>query len=136
MKRDERTSRISYLSAHAEIRDVDVLCKRERNLEFSFIKEKSQILFVNSISKMQPTYLYSSEFDQEVQWRSKFSIIIPIIIGLAQMILTFAIVGLEIASVVITPIEGTLYAGFWLSVLFTLSWIAMFTLGIQKSKIS
>jgi hypothetical protein len=85
---------------------------------------------------MQPTYLYSSEFDQEVQWRSKFSIIIPIIIGFAQMILTFAIVGLEIASVVITPIEGTLYAGFWLSVLFTLSWIAMFTLGIQKSKIS
>ena len=47
------------------------------------------------------------------------------------MILTFAIVGLEIASVVITPIQGTLFAGFWLSVLFTLSWIAMFTLGIE-----
>ncbi|CAF0877255.1 unnamed protein product [Rotaria sp. Silwood1] len=77
---------------------------------------------------MQPTYLYTSEFDKEIQWRSKFSIVIPIIIGLLQMILTFAIVGLEIASVVISPATGTLYAGFWLSIIFTLSWIAMFTL--------
>ncbi|CAF2381831.1 unnamed protein product [Rotaria sp. Silwood2] len=77
---------------------------------------------------MQPTYLYTSEFDKEIQWRSKFSIVIPIIIGFLQMILTFAILGLEIASVVITPIQGTLYAGFWLSTIFTLSWIAMFTL--------
>jgi hypothetical protein len=79
---------------------------------------------------MQPTYLYSSEFDQEIQWRSKFSIVIPIVIGFLQMILTFAIVGLEIASVVISTSQGTLYAGFWLSVIFTLSWVAMFTLGI------
>jgi len=79
---------------------------------------------------MQPTYLYSSEFDKEIQWRSKFSILIPIIIGFLQMIVTLAIIGLEIASVVISPIFGTLYAGFWLSVVFTISWIAMFTLGI------
>jgi hypothetical protein len=79
---------------------------------------------------MQPTYLYSSEFDKEIQWRSKFSILIPIIIGFLQMIVTLAIIGLEIASVVISPIFGTLYAGFWLSVVFTVSWIAMFTLGI------
>ncbi|CAF0814383.1 unnamed protein product [Adineta steineri] len=77
---------------------------------------------------MQPTYLYSSEFDREIQWRSKFSIVIPIIIGFLQMILTFAIVGLEIASVIISPSQGTLYAGFWLSLIFTFSWIAMFTL--------
>jgi hypothetical protein len=83
---------------------------------------------------MQPTYLYSPELDREVQWRSKFSILIPIVIGFLQMILTFAIIGLEIASVVISPIEGTLYAGFWLSIIFTLSWIAMFILG--KSSIS
>jgi hypothetical protein len=80
---------------------------------------------------MQPTYLYpSDEFDKEIQWRSKFSVLIPIIIGFLQMILTFAIIGLEIASVVISPIQGTLYAGFWLSIIFTLSWVAMFTLGI------
>jgi len=84
---------------------------------------------------MQPTYLYSSEFDKEIQWRSKFSIVIPILIGFLQMILTFAIIGLEIASLVITPIQGTLYAGFWLSAIFALSWIAMFTLGIDKQKI-
>ncbi|CAF0722779.1 unnamed protein product [Rotaria sordida] len=77
---------------------------------------------------MQPTYLYTSEFDKEMQWRSKFSIVIPIIIGFLQMILTFAIIGLEIASVVISPVTGTLYAGFWLSIIFTVSWVAMFTL--------
>jgi hypothetical protein len=81
---------------------------------------------------MQPTYLYSSEFDKEIQWRSKFSIVIPIIIGFLQMILTFAIIGLETASVVISPIYGTLYAGFWLSIIFTLSWVAMFMLGISN----
>ncbi|UJR35329.1 hypothetical protein I4U23_028090 [Adineta vaga] len=77
---------------------------------------------------MQPTYLYPSEVDREIQWRSKFSIVIPIIIGFLQMILTFAIVGLEIASVVISPSKGTLYAGFWLSIFFTLSWVSMFIL--------
>lgn len=81
---------------------------------------------------MQPTYLYPSEFDQEIQWRSKFPTIIPVIIGFLQLILTLAIVGLEIASIVISPIYGTLYAGFWLSVLFTVSWVAMFTLGKNK----
>ena len=78
---------------------------------------------------MQPTYLYESEFDREIEWRSKFSIVIPILIGLLQLILTMAIVGLEIGSLVISPIQGTLYAGFWLSVIFTLSWIAMAMLG-------
>ncbi|CAF1023183.1 unnamed protein product [Adineta steineri] len=74
---------------------------------------------------MQPTYLYTSDFDREIQWRSKFSMGIPILLGLLQMILTFIIIALEIASVVISPIFGTLYAGFWLSVIFTLSWISM-----------
>lgn len=80
---------------------------------------------------MQPAYLYASEYEREVEWRSRFSIVIPILIGLLQLILTLAIVGLEIASVVITPIQGTLYAGFWLSVFFTISWIAMAMLGTR-----
>jgi hypothetical protein len=78
---------------------------------------------------MQPTYLYTSDFDKEVQWRSRFSMGIPILLGLVQMLLTFAIIALEIASVVISPIFGTLYAGFWLSVIFTLSWVSMLGLG-------
>ncbi len=94
------------------------------------LQQKSYLTCQFSKKKMQPTYLYSSEFDKEIQWRSKFSILIPIIIGFLQMIVTLAIIGLEIASVVISPIFGTLYAGFWLSVVFTVSWIAMFTLGI------
>lgn len=78
---------------------------------------------------MQPTYLYTSDFDREVRWRSRFSMGIPILLGLLQMLLTFAIIGLEIASVVISPIFGTLYAGFWLSIIFTLSWVSMLGLG-------
>ncbi|CAF0904104.1 unnamed protein product [Adineta ricciae] len=74
---------------------------------------------------MQPTYLYTSDFDREVQWRSRFSTGIPVILGLLQVLLTFTIIGLEIASVVISPIFGTLYAGFWCSIVFTLSWISM-----------
>jgi hypothetical protein len=78
---------------------------------------------------MQPTYLYAADFDQEIRWRSRFSIGIPVLLGIFQMLLTFTIIGLEIASVVISPIYGTLYAGFWCSVIFTLSWISMIGLG-------
>ncbi|CAF1279820.1 unnamed protein product [Rotaria magnacalcarata] len=44
------------------------------------------------------------------------------------MLSTFAIVGLEVVSVVISPILGTLYAGFWCALIFTLSWVSMFGL--------
>lgn len=78
---------------------------------------------------MQPTYVYPSEVDPEAQWRSKFSMLIPIVIGFLQFILTLAIIGLEIGSVFISPIKGTLYAGFWCSAIFILSWISMSILG-------
>jgi len=78
---------------------------------------------------MQPTYVYTSDFDREVRWRSRFSTGLPVLLGLFQMLLTFTIIGLEIASVVISPIFGTLYAGFWCSVIFTLSWVSMLGLG-------
>ena len=94
------------------------------------LKLDFNLSFLNRIKgNMQPTYLYPSEFDKEIEWRSKFSIMIPVVIGFAQMILTFAIVGLEIASLIISPSRGTLYAGFWLSLFFTFSWVSMFTLG-------
>jgi hypothetical protein len=78
---------------------------------------------------MQPTYVYTSDFDNEVRWRSRFSTGLPVLLGLFQMLLTFTIIGLEIVSVVISPIFGTLYAGFWCSIIFTLSWVSMLGLG-------
>ncbi len=78
---------------------------------------------------MQPTYLYTTDFDREVRWRSRFSTGIPVLLGFFQMLLTFVIIGLEIATVIISPIYGTLYAGFWCSVIFTLSWVSMLGLG-------
>mgnify|MGYP001026635352 CR=1 FL=1 len=77
---------------------------------------------------MQPAYLYTSDFDQEVLWRSKFSTVIPVLLGFLQMLVTFVIIGLEIAATVVSPILGTLYAGFWCSVVFVLSWLSLISL--------
>ena len=54
---------------------------------------------------------------------------IPIFIGVFQMILTLTIIGLEGASVYCNPARGTIYAGFWCSIIFIITWIAMFFYG-------
>ena len=82
---------------------------------------------------MEPAYVYTPDFDREVLWRSRFSTGIPVLLGFFQMLLTFTIIGLEIASTVISPILGTLYAGFWCSVVFTLSWLTLLGLGNEKN---
>lgn len=81
---------------------------------------------------MQQAYLYTSDFDKEIRWRSRFSTGIPVLLGFLQILLTMAIMGLEIASVIISPILGTLYVGFWTSAIFILSWISMLGLGYFK----
>jgi hypothetical protein len=54
---------------------------------------------------------------------------IPIFIAIFQMILYLAIVGLEAASVYYDPGRGTIYAGFWCSIFFFITWVAMFFYG-------
>jgi hypothetical protein len=56
-------------------------------------------------------------------------IIFPILLAIFQMILYLAIIGLEAASVYYDPGRGTIYAGFWCSLIFLVTWIAMFCYG-------
>jgi hypothetical protein len=50
----------------------------------------------------------------------------PGLLGVCQVILWVAIVGLETASVYYDPGRGTVYAGFWCSFIFFVTWVAMF----------
>ncbi len=56
----------------------------------------------------------------------KFPTAIGVFIGLSQMFLNGAIIGLEGGSAAYNPIYDIIYAGFWCSFSFFVSWIAMF----------
>jgi hypothetical protein len=64
----------------------------------------------------------------------KFPTAIGILIGILQMLLNGAIVGLEGGSVAYNPKIDIIYAGFWCSFSFFLTWIAMFA--FRKSSFS
>ncbi|CAF0751940.1 unnamed protein product [Didymodactylos carnosus] len=70
---------------------------------------------------------YQLETDK---WREKFPASVPSLLAVLQLLLTLSIVGLEAASVYYDLVHGTIYAGFWCSAIFTISWIAMF--GLRK----
>jgi uncharacterized membrane protein (GlpM family) len=55
--------------------------------------------------------------------------IIPGVIGLFQMLICFAIIGLEAGSVYYDAGRGTIYAGFWCSIIFFVSCVSMFCFG-------
>jgi len=55
----------------------------------------------------------------------KFPTIVGVIIGILQMLLNGAIVGLEGGSVAYNPIVDIVYAGFWCSFSFFFTWISM-----------
>ncbi|CAF1338338.1 unnamed protein product [Adineta ricciae] len=52
---------------------------------------------------------------------------LPGLLGAGQLFLWMAILGLEIASVYYDAGRGTIYAGFWCSIVFFVTWIAMFS---------
>ncbi|CAF3716728.1 unnamed protein product [Rotaria sp. Silwood1] len=52
--------------------------------------------------------------------------VVPGIFGAAQLILCIGIVSLEILSIYYDPGRGTVYAGLWCSVVFSITWISMF----------
>jgi hypothetical protein len=61
--------------------------------------------------------------------KAKNQTISDVIIGLLaaiQMILWLAIVGLESASVYYDAGRGTIYAGFWCSIIFFVTWVSIF----------
>jgi hypothetical protein len=58
MKRDERTSRISHLSAYEEIRDADALCKRVRERERSIFLLHQKPDFICHFNKQNATCVF------------------------------------------------------------------------------
>jgi hypothetical protein len=59
-------------------------------------------------------------------FNKKFPTIAGIIIGVLQMLLNGAIVGLEGGSVAYNPRIDIVYAGFWCSFSFFFAWVSMF----------
>lgn len=55
--------------------------------------------------------------------------IVLIVLAIFQMILVSAITGLEATSVYYDAGRGTIYAGFWCSIIFSVTWIAMLCYG-------
>lgn len=56
----------------------------------------------------------------------KFPTIVAFLLGLLQMLLNGGIVGLEGASAAYNPKYDIIYAGFWCSFAFFLTWTAIF----------
>jgi uncharacterized membrane protein (GlpM family) len=52
--------------------------------------------------------------------------IIPGILGATQLFLWIIIIALEIVSVYFDAGRGTIYAGFWCSMVFFVTWVSMF----------
>ena len=59
-------------------------------------------------------------------FNEKFPTAVGALIGLLQMLLNGAIVGLEGGSAALNPIYDIIYAGFWCSFSFFFSWITTF----------
>ncbi|CAF0860739.1 unnamed protein product [Didymodactylos carnosus] len=72
--------------------------------------------------------MYSPRTERKLIWRERFPVAAPVLLAVIQMLSTFVIVALETASVIISPVRGTIWAGFWCSLIFTLSWVSMFAL--------
>ena len=54
---------------------------------------------------------------------------IPGVIGVFQMLLCFSIIGLEAGSIYYDAGRGTIYAGFWCSIIFFITCVSMFIFG-------
>jgi hypothetical protein len=73
----------------------------------------------------EPEYSYAMRSVRR-PFSKKFPTFVGIIIGILQMLLNGAIVGLEGGSVAYNPFVDIVYAGFWCSFSFFLTWISMF----------
>ncbi|CAF0999525.1 unnamed protein product [Didymodactylos carnosus] len=58
-------------------------------------------------------------------FKERFPLPIPIILIIAQVGLTAAIVGIEIRSIYIDLVHGTIWAGFWCGIIFVKTFLAM-----------
>ena len=67
--------------------------------------------------------------EKQQRWKSVWPTKIIALIATIQLILSFAIIGLEAGSVIIDINQGTVYAGFYCSLFFIMTWISMYCVG-------
>jgi hypothetical protein len=68
-------------------------------------------------------------YAQEQRFNDRFPLSIVAILGIIQMLTTFAIIAFEIGHIVINVRLTNLFTGFWASLPFTILWISMFATG-------
>ena len=59
------------------------------------------------------------------EWKQKFPAILSGILSFFQCILTLAIIGCEVGSILIDIVTATIYVGFWASLFFMIAWISL-----------
>ncbi|CAF1000285.1 unnamed protein product [Adineta steineri] len=63
---------------------------------------------------------------RDQQFNALFPLSVVAILAIIQMLTTFSIIGLEIGHIILSVKLTNLFAGFWLSLSFTILWISMF----------
>jgi len=61
---------------------------------------------------------YKNPLTPDEQWKQKYPTIVAGIFSAVQILITIAIIGLEIGSILIDAIVGTVYVGIWAGVFF------------------
>lgn len=64
---------------------------------------------------------------KEQRWRSIWPAGLIALLAVIQMISTFIIVGLEVTSMIFDTYHSMIFAGYYCSLFFTITWISMFT---------
>jgi len=58
-------------------------------------------------------------------WEIKFPAVLSGILSFFQLIVTVAVIGCEVGSVLIDIITSTIYVGFWAGLFFMIAWISL-----------
>ena len=67
--------------------------------------------------------------EKQQRWKSVWPTKIIALVATVQLMLTLGIIGLEAGSIIIDIDQGTVYAGFYCSVFFIMTWISMYCVG-------
>jgi ABC-type uncharacterized transport system permease subunit len=64
---------------------------------------------------------------KQQQWRKLWPSCIIALLAVIQLVLTFIVIGAETTSMIFDFYHSMIYAGFYCSLFFTITWISMFT---------
>jgi inner membrane protein involved in colicin E2 resistance len=64
---------------------------------------------------------------RQLRWREYWPVGWIIILATTQLVLTFTIIGLEVVSMIADFYHSMIFAGYYCSLFFTITWLSMFT---------